>query len=274
MDGNRVRARFGFPSRYILVPVIIMIASMISGLMITSTANAITHIGPTDTNTRYAMEWSDSTQATTISVPVYFPAQPVGPKTVQVNNMVIGAAGLVVRFNGGAIMTGNGSFTIPAGNFTYDPVAGLWRASISAVLTGYGAYSWDNYLHFRLQLSDSTGYIAYGGGRFNAAPNGFPTFDKTTPNTYSLYMATPCDITVNTAQTVRFYDLDHEHLRPENSEARQGMKASSMARTAHRIVHIRRKRSCAPVQKRKKGKKNITGGGSENKTQQSKSEQR
>lgn len=189
-----------------------LFASVLGVLLITTTAGAISNIGPTDTNTRYAMEYSDSTIATTINVPVYFPALPTGSKTVQVTDFVRGTSGLGVSFNGGASLTTSGSFTIPAGNFVYDPVSGFWRATINATMTGYGSTtSWDKYVNFRLVLSDASGYIAYGGGRFNAAPNGYPLLDKSVANMYSLYMATPCDITVNTAQTIRFYDLDHEN---------------------------------------------------------------
>jgi hypothetical protein len=173
-------------------------------------AQVITHRGPSDTGTRYALEYSNTTQATTINVPVFFPTQPGGAKSVTVNSFRLGMGGLGVRFNGGPTLSSAGSFTIPAGNFVYDPITGYWKANINAVMTGYSGLDPDHFIHFRMELADTSGYIAYGGGSFQAVSVNYP--DSSIPSElYSLYMATPCDIRANTVRNVQFYDLDHEN---------------------------------------------------------------
>ncbi len=181
-------------------------------------AQAVNFAGPTDTTTRYALEYSATTQAISITVPVYFPAQPTSAKIVNVNSFVLGRTGLYARFasiNVGTTvstpvnLSSNGSFSIPPGNFTYDPVARLWKARVTVSFQGYIGQDYDHYMHFRMQLADTSGYISYGGGYFQAVSVDYP--DRDTSKLYSLYMATPCDVRVNTTRRVSFYDLDHRN---------------------------------------------------------------
>ncbi|MEO5690631.1 MAG: hypothetical protein ABIQ64_00410 [Candidatus Saccharimonadales bacterium] len=172
-------------------------------------AQAITSVGPADSRTRYALEYSPTTQAETISVPVFYPTQPVAAKVVNVSSFRVGKAGIGVSFNGSASMSSPGSFSIPAASFTYDPITGFWKANVNAVMTGYSGIDGDHFIHFRMALADASGYIAYGGGYFQAVNVDYP--DRDVAETYNLYMATPCDVRVNTVRNVQFYDLDHEN---------------------------------------------------------------
>lgn len=177
-------------------------------------AQAVNFSGPVDTTTRYALENSATTQATSLTVPVYYRNQPTSAKTIDAYSFVVGKSGISARFigSGGTPVTlsSNGSFSIPASSFTYDFIAGMYKANVSVSMQGYTGQDYDHFIHFRMQLRDTTGYISYGGGFFQSVANNYPDSDaRDTYKLYSLYMATPCNIRVNTANTVRFHDLDH-----------------------------------------------------------------
>ncbi len=181
-------------------------------------AQVITNTGPSDTSTRYALENSSTTQETSINIPVFFSTRPVAAKVVNVNSFYVGQAGIYARFCSVNIpptvctpvnLSSDGAFSIPAGNFRYDPITGFWKANITAAMGGYVGQDSDHKIHFRMTLFEASGYIAYGGGNFQAVSVDYP--DRDPGKRYSLYMATPCDVRVNTQRSVRFLDLDHKH---------------------------------------------------------------
>lgn len=174
-------------------------------------ASALSSTGPEDGNVRYALENSTTTQATTMQVPIYFRNRPGGTVWVRAHDFIRGS-NTQVSFNGGGNINSTTDFGIPASSFNRDSASGWYKATINADMRNYSGQQWYNYIHFRLSLLDGSGYIGYGGGRFQQASRDY--YNTNPARTYSLHLATPCDISSNQTRNVLFYDLDNRN--PDN----------------------------------------------------------
>lgn len=186
----------------------VFVVSTLASTFAPQQASALSSVGPEDGNVRYALENSTTTQAVTMVVPVYFRNRPTSAITVRAYDFIRGA-NTRVSFNGGIERSTTGNFTIPASRFRRDAASGWYKATITAQMRNYSGQDWFNYIHFRLSLNNTSGYIGYGGGRFQQASRQY--YSTTPARTYSLNMATPCNISSNQTRNVLFYDLDNRN---------------------------------------------------------------
>ena len=189
------------------------LASVVAIALVPHNAHAVTWNGPEDSRTRYALEFSDTTNETTLSVPVYYKTAPTGNISVTANSFKVGQSGIKVSFNGAASVSATKTFTIPKASFSYDSASGWYKATITAKMTGQGTTKYyKKFIHFRLELANKAGYIGYGGGAFQQVSKDYnPNVILTTPSTYKLYLATPCTVETATIKNLIFKDLDHNN---------------------------------------------------------------
>lgn len=197
---------------------------------LTQVAHAATFYAPSVTNgnasgTRFDLENTGTTTATSLTVSVYFQNRPTSGVTVMANSFkkggtwdkgacFVGYTCLYGPHTAGPLLgndSGSVSFTLPASGWTYDSLYGMWRQNITAnYSSANSAAAWDNWVHFRLSLgSGSAGIIANGGGgTANFADwNSTPTTGSP-PRTYVFRMATPCGVTSNQTRSIILGDLD------------------------------------------------------------------
>lgn len=177
---------------------------------LTNQASAVTYQGPEDTRTRYVLEDSPTTVATSISVPVYYRTNP-GNVTVTAKNFARHSSrDIRVSFNGGSWMSSDSSFVLPGSSFVYDASSGWYKSVINAQMHNYSGQNWRHYIHFQLELINTAGYIGYGGGSFQQASTSYPL--RAPASNYSLTLATPCNIGTSQTRNLQFYDLDSGNI--------------------------------------------------------------
>lgn len=194
-------------------------------------SHALTERGPTDPRMRYALEYSYTTQATSMQIPIYYRRVPTTAQLMNIQDFSrdtsVYDVWLRVRARSAtgvgyvatdSNVTGNKTFSIPASAFAYDNASGMYRAVLDFDMQNRGTTrDPTKFIHFQLLLADTSAYIAYGsdsdGGYFQAVSRDYVLTDGLEPpEVYNLYMATPCDIRSNTTQPVSVYDLDHRNL--------------------------------------------------------------
>lgn len=122
--------------------------------------------------------------------------------STRISACVTGASG-TYRTN----ITADTSFSVPSGDFAWDAINQLWRATITVSMCSVPPPADGNSFNFRLVAPGSMnfGYTPPGGGGYFSTDNlnGGSGFAN-----YSLEFATPCDIHSNTTNTITLYDLD------------------------------------------------------------------
>ena len=202
----------------------VLLLTFIFSLLFNQNASAASYSAPEDTNTRYALEYSSDTNARTLKVNIFFQtkkdAKVCATDFSREENGVKAALGYGVNsrvtfsFGGtNTTLSSNGCFTIPASKFSYDSSSTYYKATLTATINPYSTLSWANYIHFRLSLSDTSGVISYAGGvTTQIASKTYNSYvwnsSRTDTSNYSLYLATPCNITSNTTKKLYFMDLD------------------------------------------------------------------
>lgn len=206
-------ASWGAVSRVSLLAVVgvaFLAAALLSAIFPSGSAGAaINHTGPYDTRTRYALEFSPTTNQTTLNIPIYFQQKPTGNVLIDLNDIKASIYQTGIKVSIGNVNTRtNALITVPASSFVYDAGSGWYKHTLVAKMTGQGSsLHMNKFIHFRLSLRDARGLIGYGGGSFQQVSRDYPSM--TIAREYNLYMATPCTVKTNQTKAIRFIDLDH-----------------------------------------------------------------
>lgn len=190
-----------------------LVISVFGVIIMSSSVGAVRYYGPEDTRTRYALEYSPTTNQTSMTIPLYFKSAPTSDVKLKINNFKTyhTRTDIYVKVTDNAKVRTATTLTIKKSRFTYDASSGWYKANINAAMVGHGSSkNATNYIHFRLELVNQGGYVGYGGGGFQQVNKDY--YEHTPASNYKLYLATPCTVTSNQQRNLVFRDLDHENI--------------------------------------------------------------